>query len=330
MTRTILLAEDTRTEALVIRALLEREGYQVEVVPNGREGLERVRQAPPDLVISDVVMPEMDGYEFCELVKTDPATRSIPFILLTSRSEPADILDGLLVGADNFISKPFEPSYLLERVRRILDLMDVRSLGTADTPIGLSWNGRQVTITADQRQIVELLFSKAEEVVESNNALQESRLALQRYTEDLEEMVLERTRLLQHALEGYKELVDGVDEMIFSCDRSGVITSVNAAADALLRRPEATVVGLTLQTLVAASSWPELQAIIDEAGRGGRPNERVDLVDAGGNPVPVDLRLLALREDGRPIGWQGIARRIGDDATTGALRIEAEVRSGTT
>ncbi len=331
MTRSILIAEDTRTEALVIRALLEREGYEVSVVSNGREGAEQARREPPDLIISDLVMPEMDGFEFCELMKSDPATRSIPFILLTGRSDPADILDGLLAGADNFISKPFEPSHLLERVRRILYVMDLRGHGSPDEPIGLSWNGREVSITADQRQIVELLFAKAEEVVEMNDALQESRLALQRHAEDLERTVADRTRALEHALAGYRELVDGVDELIFSCDRSGVITAVNAAADEMLGRGEGRVLGVSLQTIVARESFPTLQAIIDAAGRGERPSDRIDLLDADGSLVPVDLRLIALRDDERPVGWQGIAKRVGDEPRVAhRAPVSAEVRSGTT
>ena len=310
MTRTILLAEDSRTEALVIRALLEREGYVVETVSNGREGLKQVARVQPDLVISDVAMPLMDGYAFCEAMKADEATRAVPFILLTGRSEPADILDGLLRGADNFISKPFEPANLLERVRRILELADVRARSGDGSGVALAWNGRQVAISADQRQIVELLFTKAEEVATANRELEISRAALQRHAESLEEMVRERTRLLQHTLEGYKELVDSVDELIFACDARGAITSVNAAAEGLLGRAEETLVGAGLETIVAQASWPALQRAIHEAGGGGRPRERIELVDAASAPVPVELRLLALRDDGRPVGWQGIARRV--------------------
>jgi PAS domain-containing protein len=90
-------------------------------------------------------------------------------------------------------------------------------------------------------------------------------------------MVVERTRLFQHTLEGYGEPVEHVHEMIFSCDRGGVITSVNTAAADLPRRSEGTIVGVTSQTIVS--------------------------------PVPVELRLLALPEHGRPVGSQGIARR---------------------
>jgi len=108
MERKILVAEDSPTQAERVRLLLEGEGYRVELANNGREGLERVCSAPPDLIISDVVMPEMDGYAFCRAVKSAQETRRIPFVLLTERRTPLDILKGLERGADNFITKPFE------------------------------------------------------------------------------------------------------------------------------------------------------------------------------------------------------------------------------
>ena len=84
----ILVAEDSPTQAERIRFLLEGEGHVVEVVGNGREGLERVRSAAPELIISDIEMPVMDGFAFCRALKTDEATKSIPFVLLTSHRTP--------------------------------------------------------------------------------------------------------------------------------------------------------------------------------------------------------------------------------------------------
>ncbi len=104
MESTILVAEDSPTQAERLRLLLENEGYRVEVVRNGRAGLERVKLTPPDLIISDVVMPQMDGYAFCREVKSTEALRRIPFVLLTARNTPADIVQDFERGADNFIT----------------------------------------------------------------------------------------------------------------------------------------------------------------------------------------------------------------------------------
>ena len=164
MERTILVAEDSPTQAEHVRLLLEAEGYRVEVVNNGREGLQRVASTPPDLIISDVVMPEMDGYTFCRAVKSGERTRRIPFVLLTERHSPADVIRGLQVGTDNFITKPFEDEYLLERVRRIFQNLDLRREGYLDVEITLTAGGQQITINADKQQMIELLFATLEEL----------------------------------------------------------------------------------------------------------------------------------------------------------------------
>jgi CheY-like chemotaxis protein len=84
----ILLAEDSPTQAERLRLLLEGHGYVVDVAADGRQGLALLRERPPDLIISDAVMPELDGYAFCQAVKSAQATRRIPFVLLTSQVSP--------------------------------------------------------------------------------------------------------------------------------------------------------------------------------------------------------------------------------------------------
>ena len=99
----VLIAEDSPTQAQELAFLLEEQGYEVVLGRNGREALEKAKSAPPDLIISDIVMPEMDGYTFCRAVKADAELSRIPFILVTSLSSPQDVFKGLDVGADNFI-----------------------------------------------------------------------------------------------------------------------------------------------------------------------------------------------------------------------------------
>ncbi|MBI3456965.1 MAG: response regulator [Candidatus Rokubacteria bacterium] len=196
MERTILVAEDSPTQADRVRLLLEGEGYRVDVVANGREGLERVQSAPPDLIVSDVVMPKMDGYAFCRAVKSAERTRRIPFVLLTERNTPADVIKGLQHGADNFITKPFEDAFLLERVRRIFENLELRRQGHLDVEITLGAGGRQVIINADKQQIIELLFSTFEELCRLNEKLKESQRLVEAYARDLEAKVQERTQQL--------------------------------------------------------------------------------------------------------------------------------------
>jgi len=194
--RRVLVVEDSPTQAELIRLLLEGDGYRVEVATNGREGLQRVKAGPPDLIISDVVMPEMDGYAFCRAVKSVQATRRIPFVLLTERRTPGDILRGLEGGADNFITKPFEGAYLLERVRRIFENAEVRWKGQMDVEVTLRVGGRELSISVDKAQIIELLFATLEDLDRLNAQLVESQRAVDEYARTLEAKVQERTQQL--------------------------------------------------------------------------------------------------------------------------------------
>jgi signal transduction histidine kinase len=182
--RCILVAEDSPTQAERVRLLLEADGYRVEVVANGREGLGRIQLTPPDLVISDVVMPEMDGYAFCQAVKSAERTRRIPFVLLTEQNTPADCIRGLQVGADNFIGKPFEDTYLLERVRRIFENVELRRKGHLDVEITLSVGAHQITVNADKQQMIELLFTTLDELVGANRRLVEAEKVLREATQE--------------------------------------------------------------------------------------------------------------------------------------------------
>ena len=198
MERTILVVEDSRTQAERLGLLLEGEGYRVERAANGREALERIGVSPPDLVISDVVMPEMDGYDLCRRVKTSRRTKTIPFVLLTSRASPSDIIRGLESGADNFIPKPFEDVYLLERVRRIFEHLDLRRKGTLEVEVNLKVGERELVLSADKQQIIELLFSTFEDLAVLNSRLEASQRQIEEHARTLEARVEERTRELAH------------------------------------------------------------------------------------------------------------------------------------
>jgi len=104
--------------------LLESEGYEVEVATDGEDARDKVAEFLPDLVISDVVMPRMSGFELCRHLKAQTRTASIPVVLLTALDSAQDLLRGLEAGADNFIRKPYDEDYLLSRVRRILSNLD--------------------------------------------------------------------------------------------------------------------------------------------------------------------------------------------------------------
>ncbi|NER37109.1 MAG: response regulator [Oscillatoria sp. SIO1A7] len=122
----ILIVDDDRTLRAILKRHLENQGYSVEEVNSAIEALKLFQSDPPDLVVSDVMMPEMDGFEFCRRLRRDPQGKLVPFIFLSSRGELDDRIAGHSIGADDYLLKPFEPLELvakieaqLERSRRI-------------------------------------------------------------------------------------------------------------------------------------------------------------------------------------------------------------------
>jgi DNA-binding response OmpR family regulator len=117
MTKTILVVDDEERLTSLLQAYLEQEGYRVVTAANGRQALEAVRREPPDLIVLDVMMPEMDGIEFLRVLRTHHST---PVVLLTARVGDEDKIVGLELGADDYLTKPFRPRELLARVRAVL------------------------------------------------------------------------------------------------------------------------------------------------------------------------------------------------------------------
>lgn len=122
----ILVVDDDRTLRIALTRALENMGYQVEQVSSGAEALEACVKNPPDLVVSDVMMPEMDGLEFCRRLRTTPSGQLMPFIFLSGKGELEDRIHGHSIGADDYLTKPVNPRELaakieaqLERTRRI-------------------------------------------------------------------------------------------------------------------------------------------------------------------------------------------------------------------
>jgi len=124
----ILIVDDTLTGRKALELLLKEDGYQLAFASNGREALNRARQIAPDVILLDVMMPGMDGYEVCYQMRSDPMLLDVPILLLSSLTERGERLRGIESGADDFISKPYDRVELLARVRTITRLNRFRRL----------------------------------------------------------------------------------------------------------------------------------------------------------------------------------------------------------
>ncbi|MDH4155918.1 MAG: response regulator [candidate division Zixibacteria bacterium] len=116
----ILIIEDNSDIRELVRYSLQREGYDVSGTGSGEEGLQIARSSLPDLVLLDLMLPGMDGLRLCRKLKDDPKTRRIPVVMLTAKGEESDVVVGLEMGADDYITKPFSPKILVARLRAVL------------------------------------------------------------------------------------------------------------------------------------------------------------------------------------------------------------------
>ncbi|MFK2875701.1 response regulator [Rhodanobacter hydrolyticus] len=195
----ILVAEDSSTQALSLQYLLEQQGYRVTICQNGRLALAEAKRHKPDLIISDIVMPEMDGYGLCRAVKSDADLNDVPFLLVTTLSNPEDVLSGLEAGADSFILKPYDDTFLLNRVNFVLLHRRLRQSDRADMGVEISFKGRSHFITSNRLQILNLLLSTYEAAIQRNDELRrseeelrEANIALSAVNERLEEEIRQR------------------------------------------------------------------------------------------------------------------------------------------
>lgn len=133
--RKVLVVDDDEDIVNIVSALLENEGYKTVTAINGKEALERAMAEKPDLIIADIMMPEMDGWEFCWRVRENATLGETPFVFLTARADVMDQIRGSEIGADDYIIKPFRKQELLKRVQNTFDVIELlRKVKTAPPP----------------------------------------------------------------------------------------------------------------------------------------------------------------------------------------------------
>ncbi|MFO7576419.1 MAG: response regulator [Pelovirga sp.] len=121
MQKKILIVEDEESLLKLESILLSTKGYMVQGVASGLAALKAIGENLPDLVLLDVMLPELDGFEVCQQIKSNPQTRHIPVILLTARKSPEDVARGREVGADQYMTKPFKSSMVIAAIERLLN-----------------------------------------------------------------------------------------------------------------------------------------------------------------------------------------------------------------
>ncbi len=167
----IMVVDDEPDALELIEFNLKQAGYDVVTAGDGAAALKKARSASPDLVILDIMLPEIDGFEVCKLLRRDPATAAIPILMLTARAAEIDRVLGLELGGDDYVTKPFSPRELVLRVNKILERAAAPAKSKRDNfTIGdlhidvprheVRWKGKAIELTATEFKLITLLAER--------------------------------------------------------------------------------------------------------------------------------------------------------------------------
>lgn len=161
----ILIVEDCEEQGALLRHTLMKHGYIVKVAMNGRKALEMIQLQVPNMVITDILMPEMDGFELCSAIKNDPNLPHIPVVLLTASWDMETLVQGLESGADLYFFKPWDKGHLLSRTEEIVKHGVFRVEEKGIRPLKIQIDGKVLSIPLNREQILRQLLSTYETVL---------------------------------------------------------------------------------------------------------------------------------------------------------------------
>jgi len=299
----IIIAEDSPTQAERLKHMLEGFGYEVSHGIDGREALALIRKIKPLMVISDILMPEMDGYEICHRIKADEKLWDIPVILLTSLSDTTDVIKGMECGADSYVMKPYREQYLLSRINHILENKHLILRKKPEKSLDIFFAGSNYKIRSNPLQILNLLLSTYDSAIQMNLELAEKEKELILMNQALEQKVEERKKeleaelaqrmeaekILKRSEEKYRELVDNALIGVFISDTRGNTLFANEAFKSMLEY-ESVEELLSVNAQVLYKEPKDRNILISQLRETGKVNEfEVEFVTKTGKTKHVIL-----------------------------------------
>ena len=321
--RTVMIVEDSRVQALELSELLCGSGYDVLLAGNGKEALALSKRVRPSLVLSDVVMPVMDGFSMCRELKSDPSLSGIPVVLLTNLAAPEDIIQGLDSGADGYITKPFSPDFLLAKVASLLSGPRHIFNNPEEKRIELEYNGKKFIVNAGRAQTVSFLLSTYENAIMQNRALSRVQQELKELNERLEDKVRERTaalsaeigerkaaeRALRESEETFRAVIEAANDAVICLGMPDVIHVWNRKAEEMFGYPAAEAIGKGLHSLVVPDEYRDraFSKLKDffQTGEGEMLGRTVELkaLKRDGAEFPVEVSISAFNVGGQ---WNSV------------------------
>jgi len=216
----ILIVEDEAIQAEILRRILSNAGYEIFLAKDGYEALALIPTIKPAIVISDILMPEIDGYEMCRQIKLNIETQDTSVILLTELKDPSDIIKGLEAKADSYITKPYDKAHLIAKIEHILENKPNKPKKHHIHSHTIIFGKESHIITSSYQELFDLLIDTYENVIVQNNELSK------------------RTMELIKSEERFKFLVQSIPDIIYKIDPNGRFTFVNDAIKRLGYQPE--------------------------------------------------------------------------------------------
>jgi signal transduction histidine kinase len=223
----VLVVEDDAVQMTLLTLLVEKHGHVVVSAKDGQKALEVVETDCPDIIISDINMPVMDGLALCTEIKSSPHTRKLPVLLVTATEDANDILRAMDAMADGYLTKPYDEEILTSTITRLLEQPDTRSDESfqREEPVDLSVDGQQHSVTAGRRQAIEMLMFAYRNAAIQTQALARSKKEL----EILNNKLTITIDNLAASEERYRGLVQTIPDIVYRLDRDGNFTFVNDA-----------------------------------------------------------------------------------------------------
>lgn len=298
----ILIVEDSEVQALSLQKVLVRNGYEVLVAANGAEGITMAKAQRPDLIITDILMPVMNGYHMTRELRDDPELRSIPVILLTQLTEVDEVISGLDSGAENYVTKPYDEGYLLHKIGALIENPCQFRNNPDNKATEFEYDGKRYSIRSGRGQTIGFLLSTYENAINKNKSLINIQEELETLNEELEKKVAERTMsltaevaerrqaeaALKESEERFRAIVSAASDAVICLEPPDNIYLWNSKAEEIFGYTEAEALGKRLHDLIVPERYRE-------AAREGLASF---FKTGGGNIIGTTREVNAIRKDG--------------------------------
>ncbi|MBT3386049.1 MAG: PAS domain S-box protein [Prolixibacteraceae bacterium] len=329
--KTIVIAEDSATQAAHLQFILEDYGYTVFHGNDGRKALEIVSSKKPDLVISDIMMPEMDGYELTKHIKNDPQLKHIPVVLLTTLSSLADILKGLETGAENYIIKPYEEEDLIFKINSVLQKDGKKVTDLKGDRLSITYDNCDYLVDPGSTKLADFLITTYENVLRKNKIVEEKQNELRILNESLEEKIQERTAKLTAEIEvrkkvqeelgesekKYRLLTETLLDSIFVIDADFRFVFVNLPAAKVLRSRPSEIIGKKIIDVIKGDADEYQIEAIENVFLTNETENTISKISFPRGDTWFDTQLIPIVDkSGKPYRVLGIARDITEKKQT--------------